>query len=158
VPPGEVPGLAPLLANLDLAGAVVTADALQTHRDTAGLLVSAKQPDRLFTVKANQPVLLARCARLAWQRVPVLDRTRGRAPGRVERRTLKAVTVGTSASARRAGRPGHRKTRDLRTRRWRTVVVDVVTSPTHAQANPPGWPTSCVGPGRPRTACTGCGM
>ena len=33
--PGEVPGFRPLLADLDLADTVVTADALQTHRDAA---------------------------------------------------------------------------------------------------------------------------
>jgi hypothetical protein len=43
--PGEVPGFTPLLANLDLTGAVVTADALQTHRDAAEFLVSSKQAD-----------------------------------------------------------------------------------------------------------------
>jgi predicted transposase YbfD/YdcC len=135
--PGEVPGFAPLLANLDLTGAVVTADALQTHRDAAEFLVSSKQADYLFTVKANQPVLRGRCARLAWHRVPVLDRTRDRAHGRVELRTLKAVSV------RGFGFPHTaqivqvtRKTRNLRTRRWRTVVVYAVTSLAHAQASP----------------------
>jgi predicted transposase YbfD/YdcC len=135
--PGEVPGFAPLLANLDLAGAVVTADALQTHRDAAELLVSSKQADYLFTVKANQPLLRGRCARLAWHRVPVLDRTRDRAHGRVELRTLKAVSVrgfGFPHSAQVV--QVTRKTRDLGTRRWRTVVVYAVTSLAHAQASP----------------------
>jgi hypothetical protein len=50
--------------------------------------VTGKQAHYLFTVKANQPTLLGRCARLAWQRVPVLDRTRDRAHGRVELRNL----------------------------------------------------------------------
>jgi len=72
---------------------VVTADALQTHADAAVFLVTGKQAHDLFVVKANQPTLLGRCARLAWQRVPILDRTRDRAHGRVELRTLKAVTV-----------------------------------------------------------------
>ena len=40
-----------------------------------------------FTVKANQPTLLARCASLPWHRVPVGDRTRNRGHGRVELRT-----------------------------------------------------------------------
>ena len=60
--PGEVPGLRPLLADLDLAGAVVTADALQTHADAAEFLVAVKHAHYLFTVKANQPTLLDRCA------------------------------------------------------------------------------------------------
>jgi hypothetical protein len=39
------------------------------------------------------PRLLDRCAALPWHRVPVLDRTRDRAHGRLELRTLKAATV-----------------------------------------------------------------
>ena len=98
--------------------------------------MAGKQAHYLFTVKANQPILLNRCVRLAWQQVPVLDRTRHRAHGRVEIRTLKAVTV------RGLGFPHAsqvfqvtRKTRDLRSRRWRTVVVDAVTSLAHARAS-----------------------
>jgi predicted transposase YbfD/YdcC len=135
--PGEVPGFAPLLAGLDLAGVVVTADALQTHADAAEFLVTGKQAHYLFCVKANQPMLLGRCARLAWQRVPALDRTGDRAHGRVELRTLKAVSV------RGFGFPHAaqvvqvtRKTRELGTRRWRVVVVYAVTSLAHAQASP----------------------
>jgi predicted transposase YbfD/YdcC len=135
--PGEVPGFAPLLANLDLTGAVVTADALQTHRDAAEFLVTGKQADYLFTVKANQPTLLDRCARLAWHHVPVLDRTRDRAHGRIELRTLKAVTVNHFGVPHVAQViQVTRKTRDLGTRRWRTVVVYAITSLTHAQASP----------------------
>jgi hypothetical protein len=72
--PEEVPAFQPLLANLDLAGTVVTADALQTH-PAAEFLVTQKQAHYLFAVKANQPTLLDRCAGLPWHRVPVLDRT-----------------------------------------------------------------------------------
>ena len=136
-PRGEVPGFAPLLADLDLAGVVVTADALQAHADAAEFLVTGKQAHCLFTVKANQPTLLGRGARLAWQRVPVLDRTRDRAHGRVELRTLKAVTVhhfGLPHAAQVV--QVTRKTRELGTRRWRTVVVYAVTSLAHAQASP----------------------
>jgi predicted transposase YbfD/YdcC len=83
------------------------------------------------------PVLRGRCARLAWHRVPVLDRTRDRAHGRVELRTLKAVTVNHFGFPHAAQVVQvTRKTRDLRTRRWRTVVVYAVTSLTHAQASP----------------------
>jgi hypothetical protein len=53
--PGEVPGFRPLLAELDLPGVVVTADALQTHADAADFLVTGKQAHYLFVVKANQP-------------------------------------------------------------------------------------------------------
>jgi predicted transposase YbfD/YdcC len=134
--PGEVPGLRPLLADLDLAGVVVTADALQTHAEAAEFLV-AKQAHYLLVVKANQPTLLDRCARLAWHRVPVLGRTRDRAHGRIELRTLKAVTVNHFGFPHAAQvLQVTRKTRELRTRRWRTVTVYAVTSLTFAQASP----------------------
>jgi hypothetical protein len=92
--PEEVPAFAPLLADLDLDGTVITADALQTHAEATEFLVTHKRAHYLFQVKANQPTLLARCERLPWHRVPVLDRTGDRGHGRVEMRTLKAVTVG----------------------------------------------------------------
>jgi hypothetical protein len=66
---------------------------VHTHCDAAEFLVTSKQAHYLFTVKANQPGLLGRCERLAWHNVPVLDCTRDRAHGRVELRTLEAVSV-----------------------------------------------------------------
>jgi len=122
---------------LDLAGTVVTADARHTHADAAEFLVRAKRAHYLLIVKANQPTLLDRCERLTWHNVPVLARTRDRGHGRVELRTLKAVTV------HRFGFPHAaqviqliRRVRDLRTRRWRTVIIYAITSLTHAQAGP----------------------
>jgi predicted transposase YbfD/YdcC len=135
--PGEVPAFRPLLAGLDLAGTVVTADALHTHPGAAEFLVTGKQAHYLFCVKANQPTLLDRCQRLAWHRVPVLDRTRDHGHGRVELRTLKAVTVNHFGLPHAAQvLQVTRKTRDLGTRRWRTVTVYAITSLTHAQASP----------------------
>jgi hypothetical protein len=68
--PEEVPAFAPLLAPLDLTGVVITTDALQTHPEAAEFLVGVKQAHYLLVVKANQPTLLDRCARLPWHRVP----------------------------------------------------------------------------------------
>jgi predicted transposase YbfD/YdcC len=130
----EITGFQPLLADLDLAGVVVTADALHTQREHATFLVTSKQAHYLFTVKANQPALLTRCARLSWHRVPELDRTRDRGHGRVELRTLKAVTVnGFGFGFPHAAQliQVTRKVCDLCTRRWRTV-----TSLSHHQASP----------------------
>jgi predicted transposase YbfD/YdcC len=135
--PGEVPGFQPLLGGLDLPGVVITADALHTHADAAEFLVTGKQAHYLFTVKANQPTLLDRCVRLAWHNVPVGDRTRDQAHGRVELRTLKAVTVNHFGIPHAAQvLQVTRKTRDLGTRRWRTVVAYALTSLPHAQASP----------------------
>ena len=127
--PGEVPAFQPLLGDLDLTDVVVTADALQTHREAAEFLVTRKQAHYLFVVKANQPTLLQRCAGLPWRKVPVADRTRDRGHGRVEVRTLKAVTVGHFGFPHAAQViQVTRKTRDLGTRRWHTVVVYAITS------------------------------
>ena len=80
--PGEVPAFAPLLAGLDLAGVVVTADALHTQRDHAAFLVD-RGADYLLVVKANQPALHAQLAGLPWRQKPVMDRTREHAHGRI---------------------------------------------------------------------------
>jgi predicted transposase YbfD/YdcC len=109
--PEEVGAFTPLLAPLDLAGAVVTADALQTHPEAAEF--------------------------------PVLDRTRDRGHGRVEVRTLKAVTVhrfGFPHAAQVIQVTRKRKVGDLRgfasTRRWQTVTVYAITSLPFEQASP----------------------
>jgi hypothetical protein len=90
--PGEVPAFAPLLAGLDLAGVVVTADALHTQRDHASFLVGRGAED-LLVVKADQPTLHAQLAGLPWRQIPVMDRTRDHGHGRVEVRTLKVAAV-----------------------------------------------------------------
>jgi predicted transposase YbfD/YdcC len=135
--PEEVPAFAPLLAPLDLAGVVVTADALQTHPEAAEFLVTRKQAHYLLVVKANKPTLLDRCARLPWHRVPVADRTRDRGHGRVEHRSLKAVSV------RHFGFPHAaqvvqvtRKRRGLHANRWRTVTIYATTSLPFGLARP----------------------
>lgn len=53
----EIPKLPQLLAPLPLQGAVVTADAMHTQKDTARYIVEEKQADYLFIVKDNQPTL-----------------------------------------------------------------------------------------------------
>jgi len=53
----EITAVQPLLGDLNLAGVVVTADALHTQRAFADWLVTDKQAHYLFIVKANQPTL-----------------------------------------------------------------------------------------------------
>jgi predicted transposase YbfD/YdcC len=126
-----------LLAGLDLAGVVVTADALHTQREHAEFLPTGKQADYLFLVKGNQPALHAQLGALPWRAIPVLDRTRDRGHGRVELRTLKVATVAGlgfphAAQALRITR----RVRPLGSRRWRTVTVYAVTSLIAPQASP----------------------
>jgi predicted transposase YbfD/YdcC len=139
--PGEVPAFEPLLAGLDLAGVVVTADALHTQRDHASFLVG-RGADYLLVVKANQPTLHAQLAGLPWRQIPVMDRTRDHGHGRIEVRTLKVAAVAGlcfphAAQAiqviRRVRAPGSR---------WRTVTVYAVTSLALGSASPAqlaGW-------------------
>jgi predicted transposase YbfD/YdcC len=135
--PEEVPAFAPLLAPLDLAGVVVTTDALQTHPQAAEFLVTSKQAHYLFVVKANQPTLLDRCQRLPWHRVPESDRTRDRGHGRIELRTLKVVSVNGFGFPHAAQViQVTRKTRDLDTTRRRAVTVYAITSLPFNQARP----------------------
>ena len=53
----EITAVRPLLADLDITGCVVTADAIHTQKDTARFIVEEKHADYLFTVKDNQPTL-----------------------------------------------------------------------------------------------------
>ncbi|KIH96391.1 hypothetical protein LP52_25305 [Streptomonospora alba] len=64
-----------LLAGLDVAGRMISADALHTQRPTAEHLVG-RGADYLLTVKANQPTLFAQVKALPWAQAPVLEATR----------------------------------------------------------------------------------
>lgn len=58
----EIPKLAVLLADTDLAGAILTVDALHTQRETARMIAEDHHGFYLMTVKANQPTLHAAIA------------------------------------------------------------------------------------------------
>jgi hypothetical protein len=53
----EIPVIKDLLACVPMEGAVVTADAMHTQKETAQFLVEEKKADYVFTVKDNQPAL-----------------------------------------------------------------------------------------------------
>ena len=137
----EIALFGPPLAGLDLADVVVTADALHTQRDHASFLIDRGAED-LLVVKANQPALHAQLAGLPWRQIPVMDRTREHAHGRIEVRTLKVAAVAGlcfphAAQAiqvtRRVRAPGSR---------WRTVTVYAVISLALGTASPAqsaGW-------------------
>jgi len=55
----EIREVRPLLADLSIEGAVVTADALLTQKEIASYVVEEKKADYLFTVKGNQKTLLS---------------------------------------------------------------------------------------------------
>jgi predicted transposase YbfD/YdcC len=132
----EIAVFAPLLAGLDLAGVVVTADALHTQRDHASFLVD-RGADYLLVVKANQPALHAQLAGLPWRKIPVMDRTRDHGHGRVEVRTLKVAAVAGLCFPHAAqGIQATRRVRASGSRRWRTVTVYAITSLALGTASP----------------------
>jgi hypothetical protein len=53
----EIPCVKPLLADIDIEGMAVTADALLTQKSIAVYIVEQKKGDYVFTVKDNQPTL-----------------------------------------------------------------------------------------------------
>jgi hypothetical protein len=62
----EIKALRPLFENLDIQGAIVTADAMHTQVDAARFLVEEKKADYIFIAKENQPALLEDIAALEW--------------------------------------------------------------------------------------------
>jgi predicted transposase YbfD/YdcC len=95
----EIPAFGPLLDQVEtilgsLDGVVVVADALHAQVSHAHYLAD-RGAHLLVTAKANQPTLHRQLRALPWAQVSVGHRTRDRAHGRRETRTLKAVTVAT---------------------------------------------------------------
>ncbi len=82
-----------LLTPLELAGQVVTFDALHTVRANLDWLVTAKGAHYLAVVKRNQPLLYARVKALPWAKIPTGAITGQTGHGREETRTLQAAHV-----------------------------------------------------------------
>jgi predicted transposase YbfD/YdcC len=82
-----------LLEPLDLAGAVVTFDALHTVRANLDWLATEKKAHYIAVVKQNQPLLHARVKALPWPQVPAGSVTRDTGHGRTETRTVKTAHV-----------------------------------------------------------------
>jgi hypothetical protein len=105
----EITQVRPLLDNVDITGALVTADAMHVQKDTARYIVEDKDADYLFTaVKDNQPGLFAAldalrpCTMSAtppWTRTPSDS-----APGHRPRSRLLSATQPRPARRRSASR------------------------------------------------------
>jgi predicted transposase YbfD/YdcC len=94
----EVPMLPVLLADIDMAGVVITADALHAVRSHA-IYLHERGAHYVLTVKANQAALRAQLARLPWGQVSVAHHSRENGHGRRETRTVKTVAVAAAAAA-----------------------------------------------------------
>jgi predicted transposase YbfD/YdcC len=89
----ETSHFAELLGPADLAGVVVTFDALHTVRANLDWLITQKNAQYIAVVKRNQPLLHAQVTALPWRQVPAGSTTREQGHGRAETRTLKAAHV-----------------------------------------------------------------
>jgi predicted transposase YbfD/YdcC len=135
----EITAFAPLLEPLDLAGAVVTADAMHAQREHAQFLVSQKNAHYILAVKNNQPTLYAQLAGLPWRQVPAGFDARGKGHGRAEWRTLKVTAVAAGIAFPHAAQAIQIKRRRkplAGTTRWSAETSYAVTSLAAHQAEP----------------------
>ena len=133
------PGSRPLLEPLDLAGCVITADALHTQRGHAEFVVAEKKAHYILVVKKNQPGLYAQVKNLPWRHVPAGCTQRDRGHGREEHRTLQVTAVAAGIAFPHAAQ-AIRLTRRIRPlsgqKKWRTVTIYAITSMDASQAAP----------------------
>ena len=89
----EIPAVRELLGDLDLAGRIVTADALHTQTETARLVVG-KGADYLPAAKDNQPEMLDDIRALDWERAADGEcETVDRGHGRIDIRRCRVVEL-----------------------------------------------------------------
>ncbi|MGG8405100.1 ISAs1 family transposase [Streptomyces sp. 12297] len=89
----EISAFTALLAPFDLAGTVVTADALHIQREHAKWLVGVKKAHYLMVVEGNQPKLHTVVKALPWKEVTARRYDRERGHGRRETRSVRTLTV-----------------------------------------------------------------
>ena len=141
----EINRFVPLLGTLnsqDVAGAVVTADALHTQREHVAAL-HARGLHWVLTVKGNQPTLHRQLAQLPWRDVEVGHRTVAEAHGRREIRAVKVVSIAAGIEFPHARQAIQvvRRTRKISARtsrkgRWHIETVYAITDLPPHQARP----------------------
>jgi predicted transposase YbfD/YdcC len=89
----EITCFQPLLDTVaDLAGTVVTSDAMHTQREHAEYLLG-RAAHYIVIVKGNQKKLCRQLKSLPWKDIPLQGRTKGVGHGRSEIRRIKVATV-----------------------------------------------------------------
>lgn len=124
----EITAFAPLLDGIDIAGVIITADAMHTQREHAQYL-TGRGAHYLLTVKGNQPKLHAQLQALPWRDIPAVDITRDKGHGRLEARTVKVTALSTGIAFPHASMAIQvtRRRRPLRGGTWRTETVHAIT-------------------------------
>jgi predicted transposase YbfD/YdcC len=134
----EIPKLSELLDTMDIAGAVITADAMHTQRDTADYL-HQRGADFCFCVKENQPTLFDTLNALPWNEVPISHTETDRGHGRIERRTIQVLPAPDDLPFPHVNQVTliERYVSDLHGNPRSAVAVLGVTSLTATRADPP---------------------
>jgi Transposase DDE domain len=144
----EIPAVRELLTTFaDLAGAVITLDALHTQGDTARVILD-RHAAYVMTVKANMPTLYRQLEKLPWKDVlSVSSVTSG--PGRRARRTVKAVLAPSWTGFAGAAQVAQLR-RTVTKKGNRTVeVVYLITSDRDGPRHPGGLGPRPLGDRRP---------
>lgn len=129
------------LTSLDLAGVVITADALPTQRDPVTDLLG-RGAHQVLTVQGNQPRLRRQLAELPWRPVEG-HRSAKTGHRRRQIRVLKVVTIAAGIEFPHARQAVQitRRTRPISARtgkkgRWRTKTVYAITDLAPHEAQP----------------------
>ncbi|WP_308380131.1 ISAs1 family transposase [Streptomyces sp. ISL-43] len=133
----EITCFQPLLDTVaELAGVVVTSDAMHTQREHADYLLD-RGAHYIVIVKGNQKKLRRQLKSLPWRDIPLQGRASGVGHGRSEIRRIKVATVNKLLfpGARQAVQIKRRRT-DRKTGKTTVKTVYAVTSLTAGQATP----------------------
>ncbi len=131
----EITCFGPLLDTLaDLAGMVVTSDALHTQREHATYLLG-RDAHYIAIVKGNQKNLRKQLQSLSWEQIPLAGRTTDTGHGRSQIRRIKVATVNNLLfpGACQAIQVKRRRT-DRKTSKTTITTVYALTSLTAEQA------------------------
>ena len=130
----EIPAVRDLLAGMDLAGRIVTADAMHTQTETARLIVG-EGADYLLTAKDNQTEMLDDIRALDWERAAAGEcETVDRAHGRIDIRRCRAVELDETFDGY-ARLPGRRQA--FRIERERRLADKTTTETAHGLTSLP---------------------
>lgn len=130
----EIPALRALLEAFDLVGAVVTTDAMHTQTTTAAS-ITGRGGHYVFTVKAHQPHVFARCKTLPWAKIRATSAVEV-GHGRRARRMIKVAAAPAPLDFAGAVQVAQvRRTRTLAGKKS-VEVVYVITSMPSTEASP----------------------
>ncbi|MFE8950648.1 ISAs1 family transposase [Streptomyces sp. NPDC007856] len=130
----------PLPAPLDLAGAVVTFDALHSLKANISWLVETKKAHYVAVIKTNQPTAYSQLAALPWRDIPVQHTASAPGHGRRESRSIKTCGIadqldGIAFPHARLAIRVHRRRKPTGERETRQSVYAVTSLDAH-QAGP----------------------